>query len=138
MKKFLKKIEKIFEKNWKKVEKSWKHCQRHNGPRVLSLWLGSFFWLKPIWNNFSWKRLFKFWTQYPGSVVPLAMFSLHKLCHNTIVLHKYHLRWLWQIWGMTVISFNFEVWKNLQARWYAVVVWHYWPLIYWLHHRRWL
>ena len=27
-------------------------------------------------NNFSWKRLFKFWTQYPGSVVPLAMFSL--------------------------------------------------------------
>ena len=32
----------------------------------------NFFWLKSIWN--SWKKLFKIWTQYHGSVVPLAMF----------------------------------------------------------------
>ena len=57
-----------------KVRKSTKHCQRHNWPRVLSLWLESFFWLKSIWNYISLKRSFKFWTQYPGSVVPLAMF----------------------------------------------------------------
>ena len=29
-------------------------------------------WFK---NNFSWKFSFKLWNQYPGSVVPLAMFS---------------------------------------------------------------
>ena len=32
-----------------------KHCQRHNGSRVLSLQLESFFWLKWIWKSFSWK-----------------------------------------------------------------------------------
>ena len=53
-----------------------KHCQRHNGPRVLSLNLESCFWLKSIWNYFDWKRSFKLRTQYPGSVVPLAMFNL--------------------------------------------------------------
>ena len=31
--------------------------------------------LPEIWlKSFSWKGLLKFWTQYPGSVVPLAMF----------------------------------------------------------------
>ena len=50
----------------------YKHCQR---PRVLShSFFQSFFQLKSIWNDFGSKRSFKLWTQYPGSVVPLAMF----------------------------------------------------------------
>ena len=50
-------------------------AQRHNRPRVLRLWLESFSWLKSIWNYFCWKIIFKLWTQYPVSVVPLAMFD---------------------------------------------------------------
>ena len=49
-----------------------KHCQRHNGPRVLSLKLESCFWLKSIWNYFGWKRSFKIRTQYPGPWVRCA------------------------------------------------------------------
>ena len=30
--------------------------------------------MKQIWNYFSWQIIFKLWTHYPGSVVPLAMF----------------------------------------------------------------
>ena len=55
-------------------EKYWKHCQRHNGPRGLSPQLEWSFSANMISNWFQSETWLKLSTQYPGSVVPLAMF----------------------------------------------------------------
>ena len=71
----VKTVEKVKKKKFENILKKIKtlpEAQRTQGIESLNC---ISFWIKLIRNYFGWKISFKLWTQYPGSVVPLAMLT---------------------------------------------------------------